>query len=123
MIGGVAGGLVGDRVMLQQYHTLEHKIEQAKLLSVQPERPIGYVTDATFRDALQLLESNENDELITIENRFFEKQHNIIEKIHKSEKGHSEFLVNMYKNELNSLYLALRDVKFRKSYTQTEKIA
>ena len=64
-----------------------------------------------------MLDSNENDELITIENRFFEKQHLLVEKIHSAEKGHSEFLINMYKNELNALYLAFRDIKFRKSYT------
>ena len=73
MLGGVAGGLLGDRVMLQQYHTLEHKIEQAKLLRVNPELPINYVSEATYQESLKLLDSNENDELITVENRFFEK--------------------------------------------------
>ena len=68
-----------------------------------------------------MLNSNENDELITIENRFFEKQHELVEKIHSAEKGHSEFLTTMYKNELNALYLAFRDIKLQKSYTSQAK--
>ena len=36
-------------------------------------------SEETYKEALRLLESNENDELITIENRFFERQHYISE--------------------------------------------
>ena len=37
------------------------------------------VSEADYYDALKMLDSNENDELITIENRFFEKQHLLVE--------------------------------------------
>jgi hypothetical protein len=79
VVGGLAGGYAWDKLMLNNYLTLEHKIEQAKRMKLHPEHPIFFVGDETYKEALRLLDSTENDELLTVENRFIEKQHFISE--------------------------------------------
>lgn len=87
VVGGLAGGLAGDKYMLRSYQALEDKIDFVKLL----KHPVhGPVSDDTFKEALTVLDSGENDELITIENRFFDKMHYVTEKLHEAKKEKDE---------------------------------
>lgn len=54
---------------------------------------------------------------MTIENRFFEKQHSISEKLHEAIKEKkSKVIIDSYKAELDALYRAYRDVRLRLHY-------
>ena len=54
---------------------------------------------------------------MTIENRFFEKQHWISEKLHEAiKKKKSDFIIDSYKAELDAIYQAYRDVRLRLHY-------
>jgi len=73
LVGAIAGEYVGDRVMLQQYLSLESRIEEAHRIHFKHLGDKNTVSDKDFKDSLKILDSQEGEELITIENRFFEK--------------------------------------------------
>jgi hypothetical protein len=105
LVGAIAGEYVGDRIMLRQYQSLENRIEQAKNLHAKQSCEQHTISEEGFKAALKLLDSSESDELITIENRFFEKQHFISEKLHEAIKNHrSDIIIKGYRAELDSLY-------------------
>lgn len=105
LVGALAGEYVGDRVMLQQYQSLESRIDRAKAIHEKHSGDLNFVTEEGFKAALKLLDSKESDELITIENRFFEKQHLISEKLHEAIKDRrSDIIIKGYRAELDSLY-------------------
>ncbi len=73
-------------------------------------------SEETYKEALRLLESNENEELITIEKRFFERQHYISEQLFSARKAKDELVAKMRKNELEALYDAYKVVRAKKHY-------
>jgi hypothetical protein len=104
IVGGLAGGLAGDKIMLNTYQTLENKIDY--LLRLNAAHPLIHesLSDEDYKTSLRLLESFEEDELLTVENRFLEKLHYISEELDKARKAKDEFLINMRRAEVHSLY-------------------
>ncbi|TNV79563.1 hypothetical protein FGO68_gene1212 [Halteria grandinella] len=120
VVGGLAGGLAGDKLMLRQYQDLENRLDHLHLImqsQIMPSRS----TDEAYKEALLLLNSNENDELLTIENRFFEKQHYTSEQLFSAKKAKNELLSKLQQNELESLYEAYKIVRSRKHYVSTKE--
>jgi len=100
--------------MLQTYQSLENRIDYVK-------RRFQYAThesvsDYTYKEALKMLGSTENDELLTIENRLFEKLHYINEALHSARKAKDEVVGAMRKAELDAVYQAYKDIRSRKHY-------
>jgi hypothetical protein len=73
VVGGLAGGFAGDKIMLKNYQDLENRLHRIHPVSLPPPTQ----EDLTY--ALKVLEANENEDLLAIENRFFEKQHTVSE--------------------------------------------
>ena len=80
VVGGLAGGFAGDKLMLRSYQELENR-----LLHVYPHKMLT-PTQEDYLSALSQMNSNENDDLLTIENRFFERQHQVSEHLADARK-------------------------------------
>lgn len=112
VVGGLAGGFAGDKVMLRSYQELENR-----LLHVYP-RKVPAPTQEDFDLALEALKSQANDDLLTIENRFFEMQHAVSEQLESARQAKDEVLALARQSELNRLYHAYQTVRAKKHYTE-----
>ena len=74
------------------------------------------VTDEAYKEALRILDSDEKDDLISIENRFFEKSHHTAEMLDAAKKAGDSEIVLMRRVELDKLYQAYKDIRTRKHY-------
>lgn len=113
VVGGLAGGFAGDKIMLASYQQLENKLHH-----VYPHKvPLPTMDD--YKSALGILNSNQNDDLLTIENKFFERQHMVSEQLSNAHRSKDDVLALAKKAELDSIYHAYQTVRARKHYTET----